>query len=84
MALDALAASIVVRLNRKELRSYFYTYARYDQTSPNLCYVIRVGSQTLFSNDTRDLLNKLITHVDKLKRRVQYKKTTTVTGKKKK
>jgi hypothetical protein len=60
VALSAWALDIVVTLPKKALEAYFMSFASYDVFSPmNSRYRIRVGSHTLYSNDTMELRNKL-------------------------
>lgn len=46
-------------LDKESLFEYFCDNARFDPTSPpSSCYAIRVGSKTLFSDDTANLRDK--------------------------
>ena len=45
-------------LNDNQLFDYFSENARYDDTSPNMPYSIRFGSQSIFSGDTAELFQK--------------------------
>jgi len=58
MALPALPLEAVRIMDKHERTSYFETYARYSEDSPLTPYAIRVGSKSLFSNDTADLRQK--------------------------
>jgi hypothetical protein len=57
-------------MDKSLLEEYFMEYAQYMKDSPNKPYVIRVGSKTLFSDDTMDLRQQFEVHVRKLKRRL--------------
>jgi hypothetical protein len=56
MAIPALSLDQVLAM---DVSAYFEQYARYFADSPNAPYAIRIGSKTLFSNDTMDLRQKL-------------------------
>jgi hypothetical protein len=63
MALRSLTLSAVRAMTEKQRTRYFETYAGYYADSPNFPYAIRVGSKTLFSNDTfllRQKFDKLV------------------------
>ncbi len=47
----------------------FCKYARHYPTSPDAPYVIKIGSKTLFSNDTYDLREQFYRHLKSLKLR---------------
>lgn len=56
MALLAKPIDEIANLRTVEERyNYFCEYARYMADAPNLRYMIRVGSETLRSNDTHEL-----------------------------
>jgi hypothetical protein len=59
MALPALDLETVRKMDKAGRTGYFENYARYSEDSPCcLHYAIRVGSKTLFSEDTADLRQK--------------------------
>jgi hypothetical protein len=72
MALPAKSLDDILAMDNSRLKEYFMDYAQYMEDSPNKPYVIRVGSKTLFSDDTMDLRNQFEAHVRKLKRRVAH------------
>lgn len=55
MALKALSLQEVQTMNKEECTAYFEEYAGYFEDSPITPYAIRVGSITLFSDDTHNL-----------------------------
>lgn len=55
MALPSLPLETVRKMDKSERAEYFETYERYFSDAPQKPYAIRVGSRTLFSNDTYDL-----------------------------
>jgi hypothetical protein len=68
MALPAKALDDILAMDKERLEEYFMGYAQYMEDSLNKPYVIRVGSKTLFSDDTMDLRQQFEMHVRKLKR----------------
>jgi hypothetical protein len=72
MASPAKLLDDVLAMDNERLEEYFMEYAQYMEDSPNKPYVIRVGSKTLFSDDTMDLRKQFEAHVRKLKRRVAH------------
>jgi hypothetical protein len=72
MALPAKPLDDSRAMDKDQLEAYFMKYAQYMEDSPNKPYVIRVGSRTLFGNDTMDLRNQFEVHVRKLKRGVTH------------
>jgi hypothetical protein len=55
MALKALDLNTVKAMDAERRTAYFEKYAGYFPENPRLRYAIRVGSKTLFSNDTLEL-----------------------------
>lgn len=65
MALPFLSTELLITMKQRELTSYFMDYARRIR-EPAKCgpfYAIRVGSKTLFANDTHELRKKLGNHI---------------------
>ena len=72
MALPAKPLDEIFAMDENRLEEYFMEYAGYMEESSNKPYVIRVGSKTLFSDDTIDLRKQFEVHVRNLKRRVAH------------
>ena len=58
MALRALSLETVQKMDEKGRTEYFEAFAGFFEDSPNQPYAIRVGSTTLFSEDTWELRKK--------------------------
>lgn len=58
MAIPSLPVEQVRAMNAKQRTEYFEEYARYFSDSSAAPYAIRIGSKTLFSDDTYDLRKK--------------------------
>lgn len=71
MPLQAQPLAEILAMDSRQLTAYFEEYARYYEDAPQRPYAIRVGSETLFSDDTMDLKTQLVKLVRKLKRRKQ-------------
>lgn len=65
MALPALSTELLITMKKHELLSYFMDYARRIPDAPRSgpFYAIRVGSKTLFDNDTYELRKKFFNHI---------------------
>jgi hypothetical protein len=72
MALPALATSDLLRMNKDEQFEYFCSYARFDPTSPQKPYAIRIGGKSLFSDDTMELRRMFNKAVGLLRRREHF------------
>ena len=60
----------ILVMDKGQLEEYFMEFARFVDDAPAHPYAIRVGSKTLFSDDTMELRREFEAHVRKLKRRV--------------
>jgi hypothetical protein len=58
MALPSKPLEEVATMRPKQRTAYFEEFARFIEDAPRLKYAIRVGSQTIFSDDTMDLRKK--------------------------
>ncbi len=76
MALPALGVEEIVKFTSKQLTAYFMEYARSNEdvrVGRGYKYAVRVGSKTLWSDDTYDLRVKMVAYVKNLKRLKRYK-----------
>lgn len=65
----SLPVSEVCAISRHSIHDYFCHYACYLPDAPLKCYAVRIGSKTLFAEDTMELRKMFGRMIGDLKRR---------------